>query len=1127
MSILNSREDTLDIRFRQDFKKASFGLFHVAFLDNHDDVILPIEDKDSIMAALWFYENRITKLESYPVYEEGKFVHYDPSDRKVIEQVLGLPVEAFQKLDLTKEILSQIHFQSGLFGLKKECYVLKKDKQHRKWFSDDFKLYCLKKGFFFLYDETKPFMNSTETDIPVFIDEDRLDKKYLRFYKEATHERFAIDLLGNEDTSEFNRMMESWDKFSFDERLSIFVNGSDDKLISGLDSDFRKKYTFLLKQYLSCLINALYDDYCFTTLNKVTEKLSFLSVTTTHSKRDIYSISSYFADMYSLDEKNYAFAIEDKKRIESLIQRRIASKKNDDLLTIYASLGLPYQGYHYLKDIQAVSAEEIIFHLPFVSIGNGEIYLSSKRYDTFYSYLSGEERHKEAFNRRLLLDEGITYEGFSYIDRNDEKKIHIIIDDTERKNSLKRLFDIKGECTFSEILSAYNYQHNGQVSETTVSTISKLDEISEKEGLYTFYRLFDDVSFENAISMLLMKYDLQSSLTNGLGDFLWYVLYYPFMMVEHDYRISAMKRKDTLSLLVLDGLSKGDESYEPNLPFPYVTYGQSAYSFRKQYFSTPVFCSCQKEAIEKRYEYYSKLVERTLKFHSAEDRNRYILNHLGLPDDVSESIDIAKDILPQLHFEDHVCHLCNHTQPSYHEQIDRNPEAKHNVFMTYLRSRASRKGVFMDETITYDFDFNKIINQVDRSEYHAILKFDRALIDPILLPYINVSTKNIISLLCYCFPEEITYDDFYNDLLMFSTLDDSLVRDILFDCKPEDYFFIYQNINIFSRLVYIYKMIEISYALHVSKDIVKDNENQFCMNMDYNPSLRHPYVMLGNYVDSYCDSPNDSHFYLCECEKDSLLQFGKRYSEIYDEKKMSPDIKTPIILGLLGLPYPIMLRYQDYDLVHNSMESLIGMMEFGPSICRRCSSIPHSSHDEFCMRVFPFRESLGAEYLFARNRMMHEGFKPVSDKPISEIQFNPNYHYELNSFIDQNLPFFEIATDDMPESLFTYFIMPKDKLKVMLDDFSKLNIAKSEANAYASSVILDSYFEDDNIIFNFIMDVSFKKRLKEKVFAYFPQMDRVRSEFVNDVCQQILGFITYLFEQFFLRYAQMESHVGR
>ncbi len=1124
MSILNSKEETLSIRFRQDFKKASFGFFHVAFLDNHDNVVLPMEDKDSITEAMWFYENRILKRRNYPVREDGKFIPYDPRDKKVLEQVLGLPKEAFQKLNINKDIVAQIHFQDGLSDLKKECYVLANEKSGRKWFSDDFRLYCLKKGFFFLYDETKPFMNEKETILPVFIDERLLDEKYLTLYKQATSERFAIDFPGKDDTGKTNEMMRKFDSFSFDERLSFFVNGDEDERMPETDISFREKYTFLLKEYLSCLINALYDDYCFTCLNKVTEKLSFLSVSTIHSERDIHSISSYLADMYSLDKKNYAFAMEDKKRIELMVRRRLQNRNDDDMLSIYASLGLPYEGFAYVKDLKDITVENIISHLPFISIGHGEIYLSSKRYDTFYSYLSGEETHKEAFCRRLLLDEGISYDGFTYANRRNDAKITIRIDDMERKDSLKRLFDIKGGCTFSEILSAYQMNRNGQIESDVVKAIYDLDEMSCNEGLYTFYHIFDGSPFEQIVSMLLMKYDRQSLYSDDLLDFLWYVLCYPFVITEHDYRIEAMTRKDTLSLLVLDGLSKEGETYEPNLPYPYVTFGKSAYSFRKQYFSTPVFCSCQKEALKKRYDYYSNIAGRNL---SKEERNRFILDHMLLPNDVIESIDLKKNIFSQLHFEDHVCHLCNHTQPSYHESIDDNHEARHNVFMTYIRSRAAEHGVFFDEAISYDFDFGKIVSKVDKGEYHSLISFDRNHIDSILLPYINISKKTIISLLCYCFPDEITYDDFYNEIAAFSKLDDKTINDIIFDCKPAQLIMIFQFMNIFPRLIYIYKMLEISYALYLSRDIVPASESQFCMNIDHNPSLRHPFVLLGSYVNAYCDSLNDTHYYICDCEKDSLIRFGTRYSEIYDEKKMSPEIKTPVILGLLGLPYPVILKYQDYDLVNNSVKSLMDMMDFGPSICRRCSSIPHSAHDEFCMRVFPFREDLNAEYHFAKNMMMHQGFRPVSDKPINEIIFRPEYRYDLNAVSDPNIPFFEVAIDDVPEALFTYFIMPKDKLRTLLEDFSSLSNDSIEANAYSGSVILDSCFQDDNCIFDFVMDVSFRQSLKEKVFSHFPQMERVRKEFVNDVCQQILGFITYLFEKFFLRYAQIESHTGR
>ena len=108
MGFLNYKQPKRNISFRSDYRKAVFGLFHVAFIDNNNQVLLPEEDRESIKAALDFYSYRILKRSQYPVYDGKSFVMRDSQDKEVLNQVLGLPEEVFMRLDITKEILPQL-----------------------------------------------------------------------------------------------------------------------------------------------------------------------------------------------------------------------------------------------------------------------------------------------------------------------------------------------------------------------------------------------------------------------------------------------------------------------------------------------------------------------------------------------------------------------------------------------------------------------------------------------------------------------------------------------------------------------------------------------------------------------------------------------------------------------------------------------------------------------------------------------------------------------------------------------------------------------------------------------------------------------------------------------------------
>ncbi len=1119
MGFKNSEQRELDITFRPDYKKALFGLFHVAFEGNDGNAYLPLEEKESIEEALYFYENRILKRKEYPVFEDDRYVFYPSQDKRVLFQVLGLPEEVFQKLDVEKEILPQLFFKEGLFQLKRECCAIDARSTKRKWFSDDFKLYCLKKGFFFLYDETKPFIRE-ETTLPVFIDERKLSPEYKRLYEQSGCDRLAIDFLGAEDDFSFNEKMKMLDSFSLDERLSFFVNG-DQNLLIEIDEEFRRKYTLLLKKYLSSLINALYDDYALEVLNRTLDKFSYLSLSSTRTNRVLYSISSFNADMYSTDKKNFFFSLADKMKIESLIKKEFHRYKEGDLLSFYSSMKLPFEGYLFLKK-KNLSVEEILSSLPFREVSSTEIYLSGKRLDSFYSYASGASGHERAFLLRLLRDQGIEYSQWNLEDSS--LKIAIKISDDERCNSLRKLFDEEEKCSLLDIFSSYKGLCKKEKNDLSLK-IKRIDEVSYLEACSSFYHLFENRTLKEAVESLLRKYDLLSLLKEDLEKFFSYALLYPLLIVKQEYRIQAIQKKETQSLLIMDGLSSHVESYEPNLPLPYVTFSKAAYSFRKNPFAKASLCSCQKKSLRRRYDYFRTIVHR--QYDDGRAMDDYVLSQMGLPENILSQIDFtADDLFSQIPFDDHICHLCNHMIPINHESLTDNEEDRQNALLTYIRARSSLHGVHFSSLVREEDIKDSFLDVMDMQSYHGVLDVSDKYVDPLLQPYLHLSAKSAVSFLAAFYPEEIGYDDFYYDLNSFYELGDSMIQKLLFEYTPNEYLPLLRNIRIVSFFYEIYRKLEIAYAMYVSSDIILSRECEFSMNMDYNPKLKYPYVLLGSSINAYMSDRNDTHFYLCECEKENLLRFAKKYDELYTKRGLNKEIKAPLILGLLGLPYLLIKKYQDYDLENNTVESMIESMEFVPSICRRCLNQNHSAYDGPFRKAFPFKKDLHAEYDFAQNGMIHDGFKVLSDLPLKEIRYDSDHQYDLEGFADNLLPIFECCTDAVPEKLFTYFTLDQNRLKNILSDFKEVCLSDVEANAYMSSLLLDTSIKNQNVFLDFLFE-DINMTLEAKIRDCFPEIKRVREEFVKKVEQQILGFITYLIEQFLKRYAVNESYIGR
>ena len=1123
MSIASLEEEVIDIPFRSDYQKAVFSLFHVAYIDRNDHAYLPMEDKESIKEALKFYQQRILG-HTYPVYDGKSFSYRDATDTKVLFQVLGIPERIFSTLDLSKDILSQLPFVGGTAKLKDRCYHILAKKTGKKWFSDEFRLFCLAKGFFFLYDETKPFMEERGIPLPVFIDEEKLSGIYLKLYQSADSSRFAIDILGKEDDEAFNQEMKRLDSFSLDRRIAYFVNHTSDREISDLmlDAGFKKRYESVLRKYVASLINCLYDDFSLNVIGISTGKLSFLTYNKIRVKRKVYSLSSYQADMYSLDNEHFFFANLEKERIIQLISEEYERNPKESILSFYARLGLPFEGFASISDLKDFTKEDVLSRLPFDDFPMEEIYLSCKRFDGFYSYLSSSSQHAYCFDRRVLFDQGIIYESLDAVYLRKDIPLTLKVEERSR-DSMFSLFDEKRNL-HEEILPSYEMVHGS--GDSLRKLLKKIDEMSSSSALLFFYSLFSQKkTFLEAYDRFLKEYDIQESSSQELEDFLFYTLNFPFRIAEEKTRVDAILHSDKLTLVALDNLYRNEETYEPCLPSPYVTFYWGAYSFRKDYFSKPCLCSCQKEAVSARIGYFASLYDRFHTNGTPEEKNRYILDFLELPEDIEDLIDLSKDILPQIPFKDHVCHICNHATPSYYGEGQEDIPEK--VFLTYIRSNAALKGLFYDGADNPDSALTMFFDDLKAEDYHCILHFDRKRIDPILLPYINVSRRMIASLIASFFPDSCGYDEFYFALERFLSLGDETIRRLLFECDKKDYPLIYQNLMIFTRLVYIYRRLELAYSLYVSQDIVSPDETGYSMNLDYNGALKHPFVHLGHSYCAYSDNPCDGKYYLCSCDKKSLAEFGNKYLELYEKKHFSEDCKTALILGLLGLPYLVVLKYSGYSLENHHIEPLLDKMDFENGICRKDASAAIASYHRPFEKSYPFQSDLDAEYDFAINGMMHDSFLILSNLPLKNIHFDPEYVYPLDMDGDDLLPVIDYPTERVPESIFTYFVMGKDKLKDFLYDFSLLNKGREEANAYASGIIMDTYFENDRVFLNFYFPEEPDGSLLDRVLACFPQTKRIRKEFMDAVIQQILGFMTYLCQKLIERYVLMEKHIGR
>ncbi len=257
-----------------------------------------------------------------------------------------------------------------------------------------------------------------------------------------------------------------------------------------------------------------------------------------------------------------------------------------------------------------------------------------------------------------------------------------------------------------------------------------------------------------------------------------------------------------------------------------------------------------------------------------------------------------------------------------------------------------------------------------------------------------------------------------------------------------------------------------------------------------------------------------------------MLSLAKAFDRTYQQKGYDRKLEAPILLGVVGVPYLVILKYADFDLSENSVEDLIDAIPFKESICRRCLNVNHAALIQPFTKAFPYKENKEAEYSFAVNRMIHDGFRIFSDYTTPEVRYHPERHYDLSLTLGDNLPFLDYTEDNVPEALFTFFVMSQDILRNRLYDFAKVGSNNAEAIATASGILLDANLRSPQEILDLMTD-DFNKVTKDALLEHFPEIQRVRESFQGPVMQAMIGFFLYLVQELNEKYAELESHVGR
>ena len=1131
MSFLLTKDDKVNITFSPEYSKAIFGNLHIAFVDKQHNYYIPSENKKAIINSLWFYENKVCKCTTFPFYNGESVIHLSPYDKRVLKQILGLPSEIFDQLNIDEDIIEQLNFKDNLSTLKKECYSLLYQKYDKKWYIDDFKLYLINLGFYFPYDETKPFISNIGVNYPIFFNSDNFLDEVKKIIDLTKSERYLIDYLYDNASEKLFSNLKLLDDIDFEKCVDYFINNipNDDIDSKHLNEEFKIVFSNTLRKFVSSLVNFIYDYYSFNVLNKVSKKLSFLTIQKLNDEDVLYCLSGFNFETYSRDKKEWFLLKDDKERLINSYQIIKEKKENISNAVFFAQLGLPHVLFKYIKDKEISSVESFIELFNFINLPYSLNFQSAKRGD-LYSYIIGDNKHLLITLRRELLRQGIKYSSINPFDQNNMYENNTIeINITDKNSELNELFNNKKRKLHEDLYLEFlmdNYDSSSILREK----LRVLDNISNNTFLYQYYHNFNNLSVEENVLRLLKKYEMTVLFSPDLLDFFFFLFSHPYNLIFLKIKKHLYEINDSESLISVETSDNDFDTYEPNLPYPYVYFGSAYYSFRKKFISTPYIPIEDKDTIELRENFYRSIGNVIYEddLNKSDRIARFIKKNIGLPTNVSASINFNRKIINQIKFKENISHLALHAEPTFHNNINEDKEALYNIYSSYIINEAVRYGlystnlIFDEHYVTY-----KIIEDIENNEYHGIINFDKDKILPIFANYLDTDSSSIYALLLSFFSSEFLYSNPCNELTSFGQEDKNIIYSLLFKkIEQDEYDLFHSYFFLISLLAYIYKGAELAYALKVSQNKIPELiTSPFCLNIDYQPKLPLPYIHLGKIFNAYSYDEVSNEYYFCSCDKESILGLIDRIYEAIASNAPS-EITTPLTLALAGFPYVVIKKYADINFLLMSPTHFVNnILKFKDGICRRCTNIPHAAYKSPFIKSFPHKEDLEAEYSFAYNLLAHNQITLIPPIPLNKIKFENNYKYELNSNSDPKIPTLLYFGVQPSEQIYTFFTLSKTILKIYLQEFVNLN-TKIEVVVLASGVIMDAYSRNNEIFYDFIFNESDRISLHEKVIHQFPEIERNRKEIIESICQSILGFITFLIEKYIKLLVEEEMKVG-
>ena len=1117
---------SIELNPLEGYSEAHVGKNFVLFSDaSSQKLCLDEFDLPAVEEAFAMAKKFLPLLPSFPVFNDYGVQYVPGTDPLAKEAFLGLPPLSGKSWEDERDI-GLLTIRGDLKARKEEVGTTIYAHQGKAWYTAEFRTYLLGRGLYFPFENEEEFLSYDRNQMPVFIDESRLSGHLKEAYEGFSVDRLLIDVLSREADSKHERFFRRFQGFSLSELVLYFLDDAEDERLDELvsdDVDENDDFAEVLREFLLDLVQVGRDDYRRERLQEELESCSYLLPQAVKGTERL-CLSSFTAEMYGKEGEDFFLDETARERIRFLLEESLAEDPAMPLSVLYARLGLPYQGYVQLRRKEGVTTKNVLSHLDFAPdlVPDTIDFAAPKRVDIGRVDCFGSEEHLECYLTRRLLDEGVDL--VSVPDESGEDLYAIMVHPSRRRNpELRKIFDAP-QCALMDYYLPYCVKRDIPQDAKLEDVLRRLDEKSEGTACHAFFSTFAGCGVLDAVTFLQQRFRVRFPVEEAV-DFFDYLFHRLLESVREELSAQLREegRRDLLALLELS--AQENFRYEPKLPSPYVTTSPYAVCFQKTPLDPPHFCSCQKEGLRKAIEHFRTNFSLKEKGNpSLEKENAYILSQLCLPQKVTQELDLKKEILPQLCFEDGLCHLCNGVTPIGGEGSDMNLEdSRVEAYLPYIRSIGAKNGVYLPLDPLSSLTAEELETKALLNSFSSLFPGDMGKISPAIDDFLQLPIQACAAILGLYDNDFLVSDEGMRAVASLRPYDSHFTYSAVLSSDEHTREILSVSPELFSRLSRFYQCLAYAYAIDCARKEIPGLASTTYVRTVPVKGLKHPRVVPGFVFNAFQDE-EDGPYYFCSCDRTAMERTLIYFARSYDSRIEDPLILTSVVLSNAGFPLPFILDClkRNVSLDQSNVPFFLSQLNFEDHLCGSCNRLltPVPAFGE------PFRYQISETEVSAarmRNEMAHAGFLLPLSFDWRDISYDSSYRYDLSSVMDPKVPFYYTLTYENDYFLSEFLGGNEDLLRTEIEDF--LEETADEAGRKAIELIQEKRKDEKDFLYRLMDQLGTEGSYENTLRKEFPELKERKDR--EDVMQRILGFLTFLGERIDLHYKDYASVGGR